>query len=60
MHAALGVGFPLAGGARGGDLDEFVPGRRKGGIGGAVAGGIDPVVQVHQPEPPRVYVGLHA
>ncbi len=35
LHAAFGVGFPLAGGACGGDLDEFMPGRGQGGVGEA-------------------------
>ena len=60
LHAAFGVGFSLAGGARGGDLDEFVPGRGKGGVGETVAGGVDPVIQVHDPEPARAGVGPQA
>jgi len=60
LHAAFGVGFPLAGRASGGDLDEFMPRRGKGGIGDAVAGGVDPGIQVHHAEPARVGVGLQA
>ena len=60
LHSAFGVGFPLVGGACGGDLDEFMPGRGQGGVGEAVAGGVDPVIQVHDPEPARAGVGPQA
>ena len=60
LHAAFGVGFPLVWGACCGDLDEFVPARGQGGVGEAVAGGVDPVIQVHDPEPARAAVGPQA
>ena len=46
LHSAFGVGFPLAGGTCGGDLDEFMPGWGQGEVGEAVAGGVDPVIGV--------------
>ena len=60
VHAAFGVSFPLAGRARGGDLDELMPRRGKGGVGDAVASGVDPVIRVHHPEPARAGVGTQA
>ena len=60
LHSAFGIGFPLARGACGGDLDEFVPGRGQGGVGEAVAGGVDPGIQVYYPEPARAAVGPQA
>src|SRR5256884_7027088 len=42
LHPAFGISFSLAGGACGGDLDEFMPRRGQGGGGEAVAGGVDP------------------
>src|SRR5436190_1660834 len=60
LSPAFGGGFPLAGGACGGDLDEFMPGRGQGRVGEAVAGGVDPVIEIYDPEPARAAVGPQA
>ena len=60
LHPAFGIGFSLAGSTCGGDLDEFMPRRGQGGVGEAVAGGVDPVIGVDDPEPARAVVGPQA
>jgi hypothetical protein len=57
LHAAFGIGFPLVRSAGRGDLYEFVTWGRKGGVGEAVAGGVDPVIEVRDPEPAWAGVG---
>jgi hypothetical protein len=46
LDSAFGVGFSLAWGACGGDRRSSCPGGARVGVGEAVAGSVDPVVQV--------------